>query len=123
MPKSLAVRKKLPKASLQMLKRHSFIFKTLSSVRKNRRNLILKNSPTTLFTTLKLLFKGLLNGKIPLTIKQKNKLTKSHKHMIRVNSNLSTPAIKTNMLQSGEGLSKILKVVLPILGSVVTRFL
>ena len=119
MSKRVVVRK-TKKNVLKTLKKHHFIFKTLSNVNKKRRNLILKNAPLSLYTAIKILFRNLVSGKIVLKPQHKKRLSKSHKTLIRTNSKLNNKDIKRNMIQSGNGLSQILKIVLPILGSVIT---
>jgi len=105
--------KDLKKSDAVELKRHLFIFKTLSKQGK-RSDIILKNAPLKLYKVLRLLFKMVLKGVFPLKPTPRNKL-KKWAPFIRENSKGKDSDVKRRVSQNGEGLGDILKTVLPII--------
>ena len=114
--------KKIPKAIAKVLKRHHFIFKTISNVGRKRRDIILKNAPLSLFKAIKILFRYLVKGNIPLKTRHRRQLVPHRK--LLVEGSTSTPqTIKRKVNQSGEGLGSILRTVIPVLGPIIASIL
>ena len=105
--------KKIKKSEASELKRHMFIFKTLTKSNK-RTDIILKNAPLKLYKSLRLLFKLLVKGAFPLKPTHRSKL-KKWAPFIRKNSKGKHSDIKRRVSQNGEGLGDILKTVLPMI--------
>ena len=105
--------KKIQKSEASELKRHIFIFKTLTKSDK-RTDIILKKAPLKLYKALRLLFKLLVKGAIPLKPTHRSKL-KKWAPFIRQNSKGTHSQIKKRVSQNGEGLGDILKTVLPMI--------
>ena len=109
---------KVSKKDKDTLKRHSYLLKTLSSVGKKRRDTVLSNAPPSLFPTIKMLAKHLIKGNIQQSNKEKKRLTLPMKRILRQVHAAKTP--KTTVIQHGDGLSKILRFILPVVGSVIS---
>ena len=108
---------KVSNAKKQMLKKHSHIFHTLSRARKTKRDAILKNAPVTLFKAIKTLHQLLVSGGIPLTNTVREKMGAKHRTLIRkIGQAKDTRRV---LLQNGQGLGAILRVVLPIVGKII----
>ena len=121
MPQHIPV-KRMNIEKAKTLRRHQFIFKTLSSVGKKRRDIILKNAPLSLFKAIKTLFNSILKGYIPLKETHKRAL-QPHKRFIREQAISNHSKIKKRITQKGSGLASILKTVLPIIAPIITSFL
>ena len=100
------------------LKRHLYIFKSLTKKARNR-DIILKKAPLTLYKTIRLLFKLVKKGAVPLTNGQRNRL-KPWSNFIRDNSIGRDSQVKQNISQNGDGLGSILKTVLPIIAPILS---
>lgn len=103
----------LKKGESKELKRHMFVFKSLTKKGKQR-DVILKKAPLTLYKTIRLLFKLMKRGAIPLSSGQRNRL-KPWANFIRSNSVGKDVKVKENVSQNGGSLASILKTVLPII--------
>ena len=108
----------IKKAETKELKRHLYIFKSLTRKAKNR-DIVLKKAPLSLYKTIRLLFKLLKKGAIPLNNPQRNRL-KPWVNFIRENSTGSDSSVKKRISQRGEGLGSVLKTVLPIIGPILS---
>ena len=109
---------KIKKTESKELKRHLYIFKSLTRKAKNR-DIVLKKAPLSLYKTIRLLFKLLKKGAIPLNNAQRNRL-KPWINFIRENSKGNDSIVKSRVSQSGDGLSSILKTVLPIIAPILS---
>ena len=108
----------IKKTESKELKRHLYIFKSLTRKAKNR-DIVLKKAPLSLYKTIRLLFKLLKKGAIPLNNGQRNRL-KPWINFIRENSTGNDSTVKSRVSQSGDGLSSILKTVLPIIAPILS---
>lgn len=109
---------KLSKKDKNTLKRHTYLLKTISSVGKKRRDTVLSNAPPSLFPTIKMLAKHLIKGNIQLTDKDRKKLTLPMKKILRQVHATKTP--KKAVIQHGDGISQILRFILPVIGSAIS---
>ena len=105
---------KVSKRDKNALNRHQYLFKTVSSVGKDRRDRVLKTAPKSLFPTAKMLAKHLVKGNIPLTAKHRKKLNPKMKRLLRQLHVSKTP--QKTVTQNGTGFAQILRFVLPIIG-------
>ena len=110
--------RKVSKKDRDSLKRHAYLLKTISSVGKKRRESVLKNAPASLFPTIRMLAKHLIKGNIQLTNKDKKKLNPPMKRILRQVHASKAP--KNTIMQHGEGLSKILRFILPVVGTLLS---
>lgn len=108
-PKTVSIKK----AESKEIKRHMFVFKSLTKKAKNR-DIILRKAPLSLYKTIRLLFKLMKKGAVPLTNAQRHRL-KPWVNYIRENSIGKESKVKKNVSQNGDGLSSILKTILPII--------
>lgn len=108
---------KATKSDKTVIRKHAPILRTLSRTSKKRRDNILKGSPQQLFSTIKKICKLLIRGGINLSSKDRKKFTPKMKNVARALH--SSKNIKTAVLQHGEGFASILRVVLPLIGSVI----
>jgi len=113
-----SVKKLLTKPKTKELKRHLYIFKSLTKKAKNR-DIVLKKAPLTLYKTIRLLFKLMKKGAIPLSNTQRSRL-KPWVNFIRENSTGKDSTVKNNVIQNGDGLSSILKTIIPIIGPILS---
>ena len=118
---TLALTKMINKKDSRELKRHMFIFKSMTKKAKNR-DIILKKAPLTLFKTIRVLFNLMKGGAIPLTNAQRSRL-KPWINFIRQNSKGSDTAVKTRVSQNGNGLGSILKTILPIIAPILSMLI
>jgi ribosome maturation protein Sdo1 len=99
------------------LRAHGPILRTISRSRKARRKQILQTAPKTLFTAIKVLTKLLIKGGLQLSDTHRKKLSSKSRNIIRrIHAAKDT---KKSVLQNGEGFAGILKVVLPILRTII----
>ena len=105
-------------ADSKELKRHLYIFKSLTKKAKNR-DIVLKKAPLTLYKTIRLLFKLMKKGAIPLSNTQRSRL-KPWVNFIRENSTGKDSSVKRNVIQNGDGLSSILKTIIPIIAPILS---
>ena len=112
------VAKKVSKRDKDVLKRHSYLLKTISSVGKKRRDTVLSNAPPSLFPAIRMLAKHLVKGTIQLTNKDRKKLTQPMKKILRQVH--ATKAPKKTIIQHGDGISKILRFILPVVASIIS---
>jgi len=110
--KKLKAPKALKKSDGSELKRHLFIFRTLSG--HENRDIILRNAPLKLYKVIRLLFKLMMNGTFPLKAMHRSKLVK-WSSFIKENSKGKDIDVRRRVSQNGKGLSDILKTVLPII--------
>ena len=110
--------KKVSKRDKDILKRHSYLLKTISSVGKKRRESVLSHAPPSLFPAIRMLAKHLIKGNIQLTNKDRKKLTQPMKRILRQVH--ATKAPKKTIMQHGDGISKILRFILPVVGSIIS---
>ena len=108
----------IKKTDSKELKRHLYIFKSLTKKAKNR-DIVLKKAPLTLYKTIRLLFKLMKKGAIPLNNVQRNRL-KPWINFIRKNATGKDSTVKSNVVQNGDGLSSILKTILPIIAPILS---
>ena len=113
-PKAVSIKK----ADSKEIKRHMFVFKSLTKKAKNR-DIILRKAPLSLYKTIRLLFKLMKKGAVPLTNAQRHRL-KPWVNYIRENSTGKESKVKKNVSQNGDGLSSILKTVLPIIAPILS---
>ena len=99
---------------MNMLRRHRYIFKTLTSSNSKDRKIILKNAPSELFTVFKLILKLIVDEKLNLTRAQ-NKTLKRYSSFILSTSSLKGKQIKQKLLKSDSALISIIKTILPVL--------
>ena len=109
---------RIKKSEASELRRHMFIFRTLSKSGK-RTDIILKNAPLKLYKTLRLLFKLVLKGVFPLKPTHRSKLRK-WAPFIRENAKGKHGDVKRRVSQNGKGLGDILKTVLPLIGPIIS---
>ena len=105
---------KLSKKDKDRIKKHGYLLKTISSVGMKRRNHILKNAPKSLFPVVQMLAKHLVKGGIPLTVKQRKKLTPPVKTLLRKLH--ASKGVQKTITQNGTGFMKVLRFILPIVG-------
>ena len=108
------VKSKLKKEHGSELKRHLFIYRTMAKGSAKKRNVVLKKAPLSMYKSIRLLFKLMKNGTIPLKKTHKARI-KPWVHLIRKNSRGKLANVKRNVSQEGEGLGSILKTILPII--------
>lgn len=106
---------KISKKDRDALKRHSYLFKSVGTVGKARRDKVLKTAPKSLFSTSKMLAKHLVRGNIPLKTNQRKKLTPGMKNYLRRLHAARSPS--KFVQQDGAGFSEILRFALPIIRS------
>ena len=82
-------------------------------------DIILKKAPPKLFETIKLIFKLLVNGKIPLRNHHRHKLSK-HASFIRDNIKGNSSQVKRNISQKGGSLGSVLKTILPVVSPILS---
>ena len=111
----------IKKTDSKELKRHLYIFKSLTKKAKNR-DIVLKKAPITLYKTIRLLFKLMKKGAIPLNNVQRNRL-KPWINFIRKNATGKDSTVKSNVVQNGDGLSSILKTILPIIAPILSMII
>ena len=111
----------IKKTDSKELKRHLYIFKSLTKKAKNR-DIVLKKAPITLYKTIKLLFKLMKKGAIPLNNVQRNRLN-PWINFIRKNATGKDSTVKSNVVQNGDGLSSILKTILPIIAPILSMII
>ena len=109
MPKLISVDQK-------HLKKHQKFLKVLHSANPKRKRFILDNIPNAGIKAIKILFKNILNGKIPLKKTHISKL-KRHRKFIRGVSSSNITNARSLVKQKGGSfnLSSILGTVLPLL--------
>ena len=122
MAKRVSPIKRISKATAKALKRHHFIFKTISNVGHKRRDIILKNAPLSLFKAIKILFSYLVKGQIPLKTRHRRQLV-PHRQLLIEGASSTPQTIKRKATQSGAGLGSILRTVIPILGPIIASIL
>ena len=83
---------------------------------------MLKKAPLTLYKTIRLLFKLMKKGSIPLNNVQRKRL-KPWLNFIRKNATGKDSSVKSNVVQNGDGLSSILKTVLPIIAPILSMII
>ena len=113
--------KSIKKGDSKELKRHLFIFKSLTKKAKDR-DIVLKKAPLTLYKTIRLLFKLIKRGSIPLNNKQRHRL-KPWANFIRDNSTGNDSTVKSRVSQNGDGLGSILKTILPIIAPILSMII
>ena len=111
----------IKKTDSKELKRHLYIFKSLTKKAKNR-DIVLKKAPITIYKTIRLLFKLMKKGAIPLNNVQRNRL-KPWINFIRKNATGKDSTVKSNVVQNGDGLSSILKTILPIIAPILSMII
>ena len=111
----------IKKTDSKELKRHLYIFKSLTKKAKNR-DIVLKKAPITLYKTIKLLFNLMKKGAIPLNNVQRNRLN-PWINFIRKNATGKDSTVKSNVVQNGDGLSSILKTILPIIAPILSMII
>lgn len=99
------------------IKKHVPVLRTVSRVGKKRRDSILKNAPPSFFTTLKRIARLLVRGGIKLTDRDRKKLSPTMKTVLRRIHGAKN--IKNTVVQHGDGLSGVLRVVLPLIGGLI----
>ena len=109
---------KVSKKDRDVLKRHAYLLRTLSTVGKKRRDTVLSNAPPSLFPAIRMLAKHLIKGNINLTDKDRKKLTQPMKRILRQVHAAKTP--KKTIMQHGDGISKILRFILPVVGTILS---
>lgn len=100
------------------IKKHAPILRTISRVSKKRRATILKNAPSSFFTTLKRIVRLLIRGGIKLTDRDRKKLSPAMKTILR-KIHMTKNNIKNAVVQHGDGIGNILRVILPLLGGLI----
>ena len=111
----------IKKTDSKELKRHLYIFKSLTKKAKTR-DIVLKKAPITLYKTIKLLFNLMKKGAIPLNNVQRNRLN-PWINFIRKNATGKDSTVKSNVVQNGDGLSSILKTILPIIAPILSMII
>ena len=109
---------KLSKRDKDTLSRHQYLFKSLASVGKRRRDHVLKTAPKSLFSASKMMAKHLIKGHIPLTVNNKKKMTPEMKRVLRQIHASKSP--QKTIVQNGAGFSQILRFILPVIGPLLT---
>ena len=120
-PTKKPTKKPINKTESKELKRHLFIFKALTKQAKNR-DIVLNKAPLTLYKTIRLLFKLMKKGAIPLNNAQRDRL-KPWVSFIRNNSVGKDSSIRSRVVQNGNGLSSILKTILPIIAPILSMII
>lgn len=108
---------KVTRAEKRVIKKHVPILKTISRVGKKRRQTVLANAPPSLYSTIKKICKLLVKGGISLSQRNKKKMTPSMKNILR--TLFKTKNIKRHVTQNGGNFASVLRVVLPMLGSLI----
>jgi len=106
---------KIKRLEKMALKRHAPILRTLSRSRKTKRNAIINGAPSSLFKAIKILHRLLVKGGINLNNAERNKIPTKARALIRKIHGSKDP--KKTILQNGEGFSSVLRIILPIVGS------
>ena len=101
----------------KLIKDHHQALKTLAHIQPKNAQTVLANAPASFFNVIRTLAHLMLDGSIPLEKKHKQKLMK-HKHLIRKLA--GSKGLKTQKIISQSGgsiFSTILKIVLPLIPS------
>ena len=105
------------KSDKTAIKKHTPILRTVSKVGRKRRDTIIKNAPSSFFSTIKKIAKLLIKGGINLTDRDRKKISPKMKMLLRKIH--GTKDVKNTIVQHGDGLGGILRVILPLIGSLI----
>lgn len=108
---------KVTKAEKRSIKKHVPILKTISKVGKKRRQTVLSNAPPSLYSAIKKICRLMIKGGISLTTRERKKITPNMKNILR--TLFKTKDIKGHVTQNGGSFASVLRVVLPMLGSLI----
>ena len=119
---SIMKSKTIKKGDANALKQHLFIFRHIAKGSAKKRDLILAKAPSSFYKTIRLLFKLLKNGSIPLK-KTHRPRVRPWIDFIRRNSKGRLSDVKSDVSQQGTGLMNILKTVLPIVTPILSMLI
>ena len=109
---------KIKSAEKVVLKKHAPVLRTLSRAKKAKRNEILSSAPASLFRAIKILHKLLVKGGISLSNSDRAKMTPKTRAIMRKIHATKSKDVKKTILQNGQGFAGVLRVVLPIVRTI-----